>query len=342
VTELDLPPLNRPPEPLTPYYHPTTACFIDDNEAFLLGLELMLPQYMNSRSFYDPHAALEFINHPPAMPSLAYRCFSQQHNSGKTVFQLNLGLIEQEISLISRFARLSVVIVDYSMPTLNGIELCERIKDPHVGKVLLTGVTDEKFAVEAFNAGIIDRFISKSHPRATENISGFSLSMQQAYFRSQAQQLQSTLGLAAPTFINDPAVAVYVRKLMARKGFCEYYMVNEPPGLIMLRPSGEIQQLVVLTAQALAEQANFARSHGAPDGVVRRLEKASHVGFFMEQFEGYAHTETYPWSNFLHRATALGDAGKTWFAALVKEPPRHIDYQPEEVCHDAYMHNLAG
>ncbi len=341
MTNLIPPTPIRPPEPLTPYYHPTTACFVDDNESFLTGLELMLPQYMNSRAFYDPHAALEFINQPHEMPSLAYRCFSQQNNSDTTSFQLNLGLIEQEINLISRFARLSVAIVDYSMPTLNGIELCERIKDPHVGKVLLTGVADEKFAVEAFNAGIIDRFISKSHPRATEHISEFSLSMQQAYFRSQTQQLQSTLGLAAPTFINDQAVATYVRKLMFRKGFCEYYMVNEPPGLLMLKPNGEIQQLIVLTAQALADQANYARSHGAPDGVVRRLEKASHVGFFMEQLEGYAHTETYPWSNFLHRATALGDATETWFAALVQHPPRHIDYQPEEVCHDAYMHNYA-
>lgn len=332
----------RAPEPLTPYFHPTTACFIDDNEAFLTGLELMLPEHMNSVSFFDPEDALAFVNQPPHLPSLADRCFTQQTHQQQTLFSLDIGLIEQEINLPQRFDRLSVVIVDYSMPTLSGLDFCERIKDPHVGKVLLTGVADEKTAVEAFNAGIIDRFISKSHALASERISEFSASMQQAFFRSQAQQLQSTLGLASPTFLNSVRVAEFVRRIMRKHNFCEYYLANNPPGLVMLKPNGEMQQLIVITADQLTAQAEFAKQQGAPWLAQRRLNKGSHVGFFLESPESYAADEAYPWSQFIHRAVRLSDENQTWHAAMVKQPPLHIDYRPEDVSLRAYLKARTG
>lgn len=326
----------RAPEPLTPYFHPTTACFIDDNESFLTGLELMLPEHMNSASFFDPVEALKYVNQPPPLPSLADRCFTQQANQHNPLYSLDIGLIEQEINLPERFNRISVVVVDYSMPTLSGLEFCKRITDPHIGKVLLTGVADEKTAVEAFNAGIIDRFISKSHALASERISEFSASMQQAYFRSQAQQLQSTLGLSAPTFLNSVRVAEFVRRIMRKHKFCEYYLANSPPGLVLLRPNGQMQQFIILTAQQVAAQAEFAKTYDAPWLVQRRLNKASHVGFFLESPENYVEDESYPWAQLLHRAVRIADDDQTWHAAMVKHPPLHIDYRPEEVSLDAF------
>ena len=232
---------------LTPSFHPTTACFIDDNESFMAGLALVLPAHMSSVAFYDPVSALEYVNRHQEKPSLADRCFSNAKQSREHLFRLDTDQMEQETNIIERFDRLSVVIVDYSMPTLNGLQFCEQIRDPQVGKVLLTGVADEKMAVEAFNAGIIDRFISKSHPLASEHISEYSREMQRIYFRSQTEQMLQTLRLAGPVFLDDPWVSSWVLRLMRRKNFCEYYMVSEPPGLLMVSPSGALQQLIILS-----------------------------------------------------------------------------------------------
>ena len=328
---------NRAPEPLTPYFHPTTACFIDDNESFLAGLELMLPQHMNSVSFFDPVAALAHINQPPSTPALADRCFSHHESQHQSIFSLDIGLIEQEINLHERFNRISVVVVDYSMPTLSGLELCKQIKDPHIGRVLLTGVADEKTAVEAFNAGIIDRFISKSHALASERISEYSASMQQAYFRSQSQQLQSTLGLSAPTFLNSTRVAEFVRRIMHKHKFCEYYLANSPPGLLLVRPNGQMQQLLVLTSQQIAAQADLAKHYDAPKSVQRKLARASHIGFFLESPESYAQDDVFPWTQLLRRAVRIEDGGQTWYAALVKQPPMDIDYDPDKVSLESFQ-----
>ena len=93
--------------PLTPYYHPTTACFIDDNESFLAGLALVMPSHMNSVAFFDPVDALEYVNQPPELPSLADRCFSAQEYSSRQLFRLDIDMIEEEINIVRRFNRLS-------------------------------------------------------------------------------------------------------------------------------------------------------------------------------------------------------------------------------------------
>jgi len=256
--------------PLTPYHHPTTACLIDDSESFMAGLALVVPAQMSSVAFFNPLDALEFVNQPQEMPSLADRCFSAHERSLRPMFQLDTGLIEQEINIVRRFNRLSVVIVDYSMPSINGMEFCNRISDPHVGKVMLTGIADETIAVEAFNAGIIDRFITKSHPRASEQISEYALEMQEAYFRAQAEQVQRTLSLAGPIFLDDPDVAQWIRHLKRHNNFCEHYMVSQPPGLLLLTPAGEVAQLVVMSEEECTQQANYAEQHAAPEAIVRR------------------------------------------------------------------------
>jgi len=223
------------------------------------------------------------------------------------------------------------------MPGLNGLQFCEQITNPQIGKVLLTGVADEKMAVQAFNAGIIDRFISKSHPLAGEHISDYTREMQQAYFQTQTQQMIQTLRLAGPVFLDDPAVTSWVRRQMLRKNFCEYYMVSEPPGLLLVTPSGKLQQMIVLSALQCDAQADYAQRHGAPNQVVNRLRDRSHVGFFLDDPASYEGGEDYPWLELMHRATRLGQSEHQWFAALVAEPPPNIDYHPESVCQMAWL-----
>ena len=321
---------------LTAYFHPTTACFIDDNESFMAGLALVLPEYMSSVAFFDPLMALEYVNRPPEIPTLAERCFSSTGLSTRQTFHLDTDLIEQEINILQRFNRLSVVVVDYSMPGLNGLQFCEQVQDPQIGKVLLTGVADEKMAVEAFNAGIIDRFISKSHPLASEHISEFSKEMQHAYFLEQTKQMLQTLRLAGPIFVDDADVIDWVRRQMQNKGFCEYYIVNDPPGLLLVTPSGRLQQMIILSDSECEAQANYAQRHGAPQRVVRRLRERTHIGFFLEDPASYGSSEAYPWNELLHRCTRLGAKSQRWYAALVSEPPPNIDYQPESACHDTW------
>ena len=102
---------------LTPFYHPTTVCFVDDNESFLNSLDLELPDNWAYESFIDPADAIAYLNRPPQEPTLIERCFTkEQHNADSAVLHLNLGVIEEEITHVDRFERVSVAVIDYAMP----------------------------------------------------------------------------------------------------------------------------------------------------------------------------------------------------------------------------------
>ena len=147
---------------LFPYHFPTTVVLVDDNPRFLESLVLELPEQPATLTFTAAEEALAVVNAPPRTPPLYRRLFSHHRARPRDpadaqLIHLDLSLIEREISNPDRFRAVSVVVVDYDMPGLDGLEFCRRIEDPHVRKILFTGVADEKVAVAAFNDGLIDR-----------------------------------------------------------------------------------------------------------------------------------------------------------------------------------------
>ena len=63
----------------------------------------------------------------------------------------------------NRFAGISTVVLDYNMST-DGLELSKQIRRncSYIKIIMLTGEADENLAIEAFNEGLIDKFIRKS------------------------------------------------------------------------------------------------------------------------------------------------------------------------------------
>lgn len=160
---------------IQPYFHPTTVVFVDDSIDFLSNLSLQLDAALAYRLFDSPSSALKYINNTKEARSLSHRFFATIKDtvSGSTtepVLHLDMAAIQQEVRNTERFAETAVVIVDYAMPQMNGIEFCEQIDSPHIKKVLFTGVADEEVAVRAFNEGIIDRFIRKSERDVYEEV----------------------------------------------------------------------------------------------------------------------------------------------------------------------------
>ena len=76
-----------------------------------------------------------------------------------TAFQDPLKALEEAI----RERQLALVLSDNQMPGLKGLDLLSRIKEfaPQSRRILLTGHTELNDAIDAFNDGIIHRFINK-------------------------------------------------------------------------------------------------------------------------------------------------------------------------------------
>ena len=323
---------------LAPYYHPTTICFVDDNEPFLASLELELPGEWACRTFTDPEEALEYLHQPIPLQPLMDRCFSLQRDSKQAVIHLDLGLIEQEISHVDRFRRNSVLVVDYAMPSLNGLQFCKALEDTHIRRAMLTGVADEKLAVEAFNAGLIHRFIPKQKEDPILATHDFVQELVAEYFNQYTVRLKSTLAIDPPAFLTDPQVADRVHELMERHHLIEYYLVDDPPGFLMLKSNGRIWRLAILSPADVVEQARLAAEFGAPPALVNALAAGDKALFLAGLSpEDYFGDETFPWEEHVQEASALNGG---WTLSIWKDAPGDIDFDPAVASYDAYRRTL--
>lgn len=327
---------------LPPYYHPTTICFVDDNQAFLNSLELEMPDDWPCRNFVEPERALEFLQQQPALAPLVDRCFSlESRTDAEPVIQLKLSMVEQEINHLARFERVSVAVIDYAMPLMNGLELSAAIDDPYLQKAMLTGVADEQIAVAAFNDGLIHRFAAKHKLSSAKEIIAFVHSLQRVFFDQHTARLQDNLALDPPLFLLDPVIATEVERLMQNRALIEYYLVNEPDGLLLLNAAGELFRLVILCDAERAEQIVFAEQHQAPLSVIARLRSGESIGYFWDSPANYFGSEMFPWEDHLLPATQL-EGHQTWHLGLAEEPPTDIDFDPKRSSFDAYLRSMRG
>jgi len=327
---------------LSPYFHPTTISFLDDNESFLQSLDLELPGSWACRTFTDPFTALEFLSQPQPMAPLMDRCFSlHREDRSQAVIRLDLDLIEQEVSHVNRFRRNSVVVVDYAMPSMNGLEFCAALEDPYIRKAMLTGVADEKLAVEAFNAGLIHRFIPKQTMDPIELVREFVDELLHDYFNQYTARLKTALAIDPPRFLIDPTVAAFVEDLMMKNGLVEYYLVDEPPGLMMLTANGEIWRLAILDDADMAQQTEQARDFGAPETIVNRIGSGNSI-VFLSGLSPADHfgEEQFPWEEQIQPAQTLSGSIAHWHIAIWRDAPAPVDFDPVTASYNAYLRSL--
>lgn len=322
---------------LSPFYHPTTIVLVDDNQTFLDSLDLDLNIEYGYRTFTQPEEALAYLNQPPALPPLADRCFVlDYHAANGPTIQLDLNILEQEVTRVERFQRNAVLIVDYAMPSMDGLELCAQLTDPYLMKAMLTGVADEKIAVAAFNAGLIHRFVPKHDVMSTHNISRFVAELQIAHFHQHSARLRSNLAINPPEFLVDEQIADFVHQLMRRERLVEYYLVAEPDGLLLLDSAGTMLRLIVLDEQAMDAQLAYAQAHQAPDAVLQLLAKRQRLCYFWDRPENYFGEEQYPWAEHLLKVNPI-QGTKQWYLAIAEDPPIDVDFDPSKSSFEAFL-----
>jgi CheY-like chemotaxis protein len=322
---------------LPPYYHPTTICFVDDNYSFLRSLSLDLPNSWSFISFLSPEEALAAVNAPDTLSPLVDRCFSMDRSSPNTpVIHFNLSALEQEIKLVERFRRISVLLVDYAMPNMDGLEFCAKVKNKHIQKALLTGVADEKTAVAAFNEGIIDRYIPKASLTSLNYVIPHVESLKQAYFTQYTARLSANLALNPPAFLTEPKIQPYFQQIVDQHNIVEFYLTGEPYGYLMLRGDGSIIRLVVLSQAELDEQIQVAQRYNAPSRLLAELKAGKQMGYLYEHPADYLGHEDYPWAELFMPAHKI-TGSHTWYLGVAENPPVDIDFDPAISSYDKFL-----
>ncbi|MBV8046438.1 MAG: response regulator [Paludibacterium sp.] len=308
---------------IPPLYFPSMVMLVDDSRAFLDNLGLQLDANLAFRLYDSPFDALVDLNGSSSSSPLVERFFSVSHFGDDLplshhVLDLNLDHILREVHNRRRFERVSVVVVDYDMPEVDGLAFCRNIKNPAIKKILLTGKADEKLAVQAFNQRLIDRFILKQDAEVIPTLNQAIAELQLAYFQEMARTVGEALSLGSHSFLQDAAFAGTFHRIRAERGIVEFYLTSTPDGFLMLDAQGAAHLLIIKTAEELESHFDIAQDQGAPAALLARLASKRYVPYFRTP-QGEYHPSCPDWRSCLYPATAL--QGQEWYYYAVVSNP---------------------
>lgn len=284
-------------------YFPSTVVFVDDSRDFLLNFVLQLDEALAYRVFDSPFEALNCIHEKRCeLELLSRRCISEYteaKNCPLTNHTINLDLatIHAEVYNPSRFSEISVVVVDYAMPGMDGLDFCRRMENTHIKKILLTGQADEKLAIEAFNEGLIHRYIKKSDPDVTGLITKSIYDLQLLYFQGMSDMVVRMLSLTSPNCLQDKKFAVLFWELCRTKGIVEFYLADNSGSFLMLNDEARMSFLVVKSESDMRLYYDLALDNGASEEVLELLLSGEKIPCFW-QFNSTTPLRK-DWFNFL-------------------------------------------
>ena len=267
------------------YQHPTSIVLVDDSASFIASVEYQVSPNLAIKSFLDPHEALGWLGglyHSDDGKLLPIRIGydEQTFSFERRTIALDVDQIYRIVHDAKRFQTAAVVVVDYAMAALNGLDFCRALRGLPCKKILFTGEANEMIAVEAFNQGLIDRYLKKSDPTSMDRLEYEIAALQRDYFIEKSGTLKDLLVQHTYSFVSDEAIVKLADALIARHGFVEYFLFPDPAGILFFDADGKATLMVVETRAGLISHLETAQDYDAPIALRTALRDAQVVPFF--------------------------------------------------------------
>ncbi len=204
------------------FYHPTAAIFVDDQESFIHSTLAIVDNLTDCRSFLDPKEALKYIK---SVDVGAYFVSALKQEDQERLVLIPQKALAKYMGSLDRFLLETTLIIDYAMPKLNGVELCEAIEKKNFKKIMLTGEAGSDIAVEALNNHLIDRFIHKNSPKVFEELNQALLELRAQFFEAFGQEISVHM-TTLPAFLSTEAFSEFFRQMFNKLKGVEYYLIN--------------------------------------------------------------------------------------------------------------------
>lgn len=307
-----------------PYYHPTKILLIDDDTGFLNSLSRQLGENIMFQCYTDVKSALDDINtlpHPGIYESCRGTPTDQIGSLSAQLVPWDFSCIIEQVLNAQRFQEISVAVVDYYMPSINGLELCDNITRSEVRKVLLTGVYDTSEAINALNDDIISAYLNKNDADLSDKVNSLIIKQQRAYFTEINRRFYAS-GADIPDFLRDSAFCKYFNEILEKNNICEYYLSTDPFCFLMLgEDRNEFYRLLVFNDSEMRAQWEIAESQYAPSELVKKLALNEIIPEFWKTGGVYDPEYAETWKDYVFEPTTLlNDNQEKYYC--------HMQYRP--------------
>lgn len=258
-------------------YFPTKVMVIDDDPIFLMGLTYILPKeylltYTNIQEGLD-YLDLNSIKYENVDSYLMEASFVNDdfepldviHNI-ETIFKKLCNPTANDVS---------VILIDYNLHETNGLEICKKINDIPIKKILMTGGMEQGLALKAFNDGYIDFYISKNEQNLKMEIISAINKLKITFF----QDYNKRIGIIRD--IDDSAEYSKIFNLfLTEKNIVSYYAIDTFGSYQCFNFEGKPYQFMCWSDEQLNELLMIGENCQANSNIIEKL-KNKEYGVFL-------------------------------------------------------------
>lgn len=270
------------------FYYPTNVVLVDDDKEFLKEMCSNLNEQGDKlvKTFFEPKRVLSYLKSQSGIYE-NYQKYLERVNLIETdidgkdkITRINFERICALPHDKGRYNEISVIAADLFMPQMNGIDFFKEIKDTPIKKILLTGNADYKLAVDAFNDGIIDKFIIKEEEGMQEKLFESISSFKGKYFQEFSETLLQVF---------DKGIKKTIQYNFAFSSWCaghkisEYYQCDSNGSCFGLDENWETHWLLICSEKEALEYVAIAENFEETCPALNELKSNKRLLFFLTE-----------------------------------------------------------
>lgn len=264
------------------FYFPTRIILIDDDPAFLQILSSNLSKKFLVKTFNTPKEALIYLKNTEAMLNAIRPNALVDEALDYGERYLSLSKMNMLAENTAKQEMVTIVISDYVMPGMNGVEFFESVSPSPIMKILLTGNADLDLALYAFNRGIVDKFLLKNSPKIISEVEESILACQHGFFCKQSYPVLNSLHVPEDSLLWTRELFDRLRKVIQESAATSYYLIDNIGSYLLMNEFGEKIYFINMIERQFDEYLDVAINAGAPSDIIEKLKNRTHAPVFLK------------------------------------------------------------
>lgn len=307
---------------LPAYYYRTTLLTLDDDPLFTTTITTLLGNEFQVKSFAKPEELLQYLaqyQQPPASKNLVRDCSEHDHynTAQHTLVDVDITALYQQTMMQNNINEISVIVSDFDMPEMNGVEVFKRITHIPAKKILLTGGSNQEIAIDAFNDNIIDRYIQKNSFNIADEIRKQARILAAAYFIDQSKPLLHHLEARRPSPLTDIHFADFFQRWCLENHINEYTLIDKNGSFCVRDKHQNERYFIVHTDDSLNDFIELNDEGEVAANHLADIQARATIPFFGAGIDSWE-IEAKHWHQHFHPATHLQGRTAYYWSVIPK------------------------
>lgn len=300
---------------------PSTIVFVDDSPLFLDCLRFMDGLDVNNiKTYTSPLACLaDFQNYQSILMKSSFLSSLDDVEKLDLVSHSPVNIDFTKLKKILKSEKvennISVLIVDYNMPEMKGVELCKKLAHLPFKKILLTGALADNQVVSAFNEGIIDCYIRKNSENLVREINMYVKLLTEKLYTEKSIELLPNFEFSNKLHFSDSAFAEFFNQWCDDNKIIKYCIIDKFGNLRVESKDGKILNFVIYSESTLSEYVTLSGIVNEDNEFLRLIRSEKLIPFFGEQVDEWD-IELRDWRKYLYSYNVINGSEEYFWCVV--------------------------